>query len=143
MGLNGFLFNFAAQGWMLFMTSIGGLVLILAWAISLRSTTARLGPDKPIFLRFAVAVIINPIGLFLVDLVSDAQHRAVFADLIIMGSIAISIGTLFLSLKGLKGRDDPASKFLRRSTRVLLICAGIALLAMTLGIPGELETWKS
>lgn len=143
MGLNGFLFNFAAQGWMLFMTAIGGFFLILAWAISLRSPTVRLGPDKLVFVRFAVAVIVNPIGLYLLDLVSNAQHRAVFADVIIVSSIAIGIGTLLLSLKSLKGRDDPASKFLRKGTRVLLICAGIALLAIVLGIPGELQTWKS
>ncbi len=128
---------------MLFMTSIGGFVLIIALAISLRSTAAHLGPDKLIFLRFAVAVIVNPIGLLLLDLVSNAQHRAVFADRIIVSSIAISIGTLFLTLKSMKGRNDRASNFLRKGTSVLLICAGIAILAIALGIPGELQTWKS
>lgn len=143
MGLNGFLFNFAAQAWMLSMTAIGGFVLILAWVISLRGPTVLLGPDKPTFLRFAVAVIVNPIGLFLLDVVSNAQHRAVFADLITVSSIAIGIGFLIGSLKSLRGRDDPASRFLRKGSRVLLICAAIAVVAIIAGAPGELQTWRS
>jgi hypothetical protein len=140
MGLNGFLFNFVALGWMLSLTVIGGFVLILAWAIKFLGT---LGPDKLIFLRFAVAVIVNPIGLILLDLVSKTQHRAIFADLIIVSSIAIGMASLIGTISGLQSRDDASSKVLRNGTRFLLVCAGLALLGIVAGIPGELTTWKS
>ena len=143
MAFNGFLFNFAAQGWMLTMTAIGGLVLLLAWAIRLRGTEAARGPGKPDFSAFAVAVIVNPVGFFLLDQIADARHQAVFAGLITVSSVAIGLGCLLLCLRSLKGRDDAASKVLRMGARVLLVCAGVALLCMIAGVPGELETWKS
>lgn len=141
MGLNGFLFNFAAQGWMISMTAIGGLVLMAALAIRVLRPAIPPGLDKPNFSGFALAVIVNPVGLLLLSRASDTERWV--ADLITLASVTTGIGCLLLSMKRLTGRDDPASRFLRRSTWVLLVCGGAALMCMIAGVAGELQTWKS
>ena len=143
MGLNGFLFNFVAQGWMITMTAIGGLVLLLAWAIGSLKPAVQPRVNKANFSRFVIAVVVNPIGLFLLDLVSDSQHQAIFGALITISSISVNFVFLLLSQRGLKGREDTASKFLRRGTSLLLIGASIAVLGLLAGVPGEVETWKN
>jgi hypothetical protein len=142
MGLNGFVFGFAAVVLMGSTTVVGGAFVVGIWLDMFRERFSRREWRIPTSLYpFTISVAVHPIALTCLGLVSDAHRPAMLTASIMLATVALSFALLLLTMIRLHRKSGPGTRAIAVGSKVLLVITVVGLIGIALGLPGEIETW--